>query len=91
MKFEDCRFKGKQRVRKNHILEITERLTPLLEGFGFQETSIRRYLEILVDQQEYNVRTDVFYDKITNRKLDYDFLAVIAYEYIMEHKSDFRN
>ena len=90
MKFEDCIFRGKQRVKKNHILEIHERLDPMIKGFGFQETTVRRYLEILVDQQEYNQKRHVFYDRVTGFELSHEFLTVMAYEYIMEHKSDFR-
>ena len=90
MKFEDCRFKGKRKIRKNHVLEIHERLTPRLEPYTFSETSIRRYIEILIDDQEYNVKNNVFYDKITNRQLSHDFLSGIAFEYIREHKDYFR-
>ena len=88
MKFIDCKFKGKKRVKKSHILELEERVHPELM-FRFSETSVRRYLEVLVEDQEYDVRNNVFYDKVTNLKLTHTFLAGVAVVYILEHKEDF--
>ena len=89
MKFEDLDFPGKTKVKSSAVNEIMKILEHDLSIGGLSHLAILRYIEILVEDQEYNIKTGVFYDKITNRKLNYKFLASVAHEYIIEHNEDF--
>lgn len=90
MKFEDLTFPGKEKVKYYAIHEIMDILEHSLVVRNFSYLSIVRYVEILVEQQDYNPKTGVFYDEITHKKLNYNFLASIAKDYIMDHLTEFQ-
>ena len=90
MKFIDCDFPGKNKVRYSAVNEIMKILEQDLLVEGLSHLALLRYVEILIEDQEYNVKTGVFYDKTTNRKLNYKFLAGVAYSYILEHIDEFK-
>lgn len=89
MKFEDLKFHGKDRVKASAIKEISDVLEHNLACEGLCQLCILRYIEILVDDQDYNPKAGVFYDSLTNRKLSYNFLASIAHDYILDHIEEF--
>lgn len=90
MKFEDLKFHGKDKVRRVAVNEIYDILNHIANLRGLSQTRIVRYIEILVDGQDYDPSAGVFYEEVTNRKLTYGFLAVIAKEYILEHVDEFK-
>lgn len=89
MKFEDIEFPGKNKFKYSVVCEIYGRLCHDLDLEKFYYWSIIHYLEILIDDQDFNLKSKVFYDKVSNTKLNYDFLTVIAHDYIMDHVEDF--
>lgn len=91
LKFEELDFPGKDRVKFSAVNEIMHVLDHTLTMDCFSHLAVLRYLEVLVDGQDYNVKTKVFYDNVTNKKLSFDFLASVAHEYILEHAEEFKN
>lgn len=89
MKFEDIDFAGKNKVCKHARYEIKLILSHSLDLEKLSVLSIDRYLEILISDQDYNPKSNVFYDRCTGRKLNFTFLASIAHDYILEHIDDF--
>ena len=89
MKFIDVDFRGKNKFLNSAVNEILEILDHQLVLDKFSILEIKRYLEILIEDQDFNPKSHVFYDKLTKRKLNYNFLAGIAKEYIWEHQEDF--
>lgn len=89
MKFIDVKFRGKNKFLNNAVKEIMIILEHNLTLDVFSELAIRRYLEILLEDQDFNPKTNVFYDNLSKRKLNYNFLASIAKEYILEHEDEF--
>lgn len=90
MKFEDLKFHSKEKVKASVIKEISDILEHNLDFESLSQLSILRYIDILVDDQDYNPKSGVFYDKLTNRKLSYTFLAGIAHDYILDHIEEFK-
>ena len=89
MKFEEIEFQGKEKTKKHVINEIYNKVTRTLNMPTLSCLTIRRYLEILIDDQHFNIKTHTFYDENTNTKLNYKFLSNIAHDYITEHIEDF--
>lgn len=90
MKFRDVKFRGKSKFKANVIQEIFNILDHNHGLSEFSELSVKRYLEILVEEQDFNPKTHLFYDKFTNRKLNFNFLAGVAWDYIFENKREFK-
>ncbi len=90
MKFEDMKFKNKERVKRNTISLIIDELKHSLDFEKLAYWNVYIYCEVLIDDQEYNLKSNVFYDKLTNRKLNIKFLAAIAHDYILEHIQEFQ-
>lgn len=90
MKFEKIRFHGKHEFTRNTVHQIMNQIDDMYPGNDLSPTRVNRYVEILLDDQDFNPKTHVFYDKNTNRKLTHDFLANIAYQYILEHLDEFK-
>lgn len=88
-RFEDVKFPGKYNYRKSVLRDVTDILDHTLDMKRLSPTKVRRYLEILIDYQDFNPKAKCFYDRATNRKLSYQFLAQIAHEYIIEHIDEF--
>lgn len=88
MKFKDVNFKDKQKFRGYVITEIFLRLEQKLPR-GLSRVLIYRYLNILIDECDFNPYTKVFYDPDSHSKFNYDFLAEVARGYIQEHVNDF--
>ncbi|MBQ6344992.1 MAG: hypothetical protein IJI96_02655 [Methanobrevibacter sp.] len=90
VKFIDCNFHGKERFQNSVRRKIYGKL-----GFEIWETAllstlaIERYLDILIEETDFNIKSKVFYDKISNTKISYNLFAKIATEYILEHINDF--
>lgn len=87
--FEDVKFQGKYNYRKSVIQEVMSILDHTLDMKRLSPTKVRRYLEILIDYQDFNPKSKCFYDKDTNKKLSFQFLASVAHEYIIEHIDEF--
>ena len=90
MKFIDVSFKGKNKFLNSAVNEIIDILGHNLALEYFSILEIRRYCEVLVEEQDFNPRSGIFYDRMSRRKLSYNFLASIAKEYILEHEDEFR-
>lgn len=88
MKFKDVNFKNKQKFRDGVITEIFLRLEQKLPR-GLSRVLIYQYLNILIDECDFNPYTKVFYDPDSHSKFNYDFLAEVARGYIQEHMNDF--
>ena len=89
MKFKDVNFKDKQKFRGYVITEIFLRLEHKLPCRWLSRGLIYRYLNILIDECDFNPYTKVFYDPDSHSKFNYDFLAEVARGYIQEHVDDF--
>ena len=90
LKFETLEFKGKNGFRASAISSVYKILGTKLDLDKFSTLEVQRYLEILLDDQDFNPKTKVFYDKVSNRKLNYEFLASVAHDYILEHADEFK-
>ena len=90
MKFEECKFKNKSSVKLDIMNEIYENLAHSLNLDCFSELEIKRYLNILVDCQDFNPDSNTFYDECSGLKLDIEFMSSVAHEYILEHILEFR-
>ena len=98
MKFKDVSVRGdKKHFQKQIRYRIFKRVQQQCEldygvrlsTFALSYCRIMNYLDILIEESEYNPRTNVFY--YLNYKLNYQLLAKVALEYIMEHINEFTN
>lgn len=90
MKFSETGLDPYFAVKKIWKKVVKEAENDRLDLNTLSMPNICRYLEYLVCDCDYNSRSHVFYEKYSNRKLSYDLLSKIAYEYILEHKDYFK-
>lgn len=88
MKFETIRFQNKYQYKREIIHEILDTIEDTIPGLS--PTRVNRYLEYLIDDQDFNIPNKCFYDKTTNKKLSVKFLSSIAIDYILEHINEFK-
>lgn len=90
MKFKDCNFQGNEKYLKSIRKKIFNKLDPMIWSMGvFSVLEIERYLDILIEETDFNPKTKVFYEKISKTKISVNLFAKIATEYILEHMDDF--
>ena len=91
MKFRDCRFKGKSEVRKEVKNDISNFLKRELVYQDFNEGLIFQYIDLLIDETEYDPKRNQFYYKVNwiRIELSVKLLKNVALEYIKEHMIDF--
>ena len=89
MKFKECRFKGKSHFKNYMVNEIWDILEDDLEMSLLSSTMVKDYLEILIDEQDFDCDRRVFYDPVSGLKLNVKFLAEIAHDFIIEHNDEF--
>ena len=89
MKFKDCKFNGKKEVRKEVKGEIVSFLKREIRWECFNEGLIFQYIDLLLDETEYDIKGNRFYYKIRYGKitLSVKLLRNVALEYIKEHVS----
>lgn len=90
MKFRECRFQGKYKFKKSTRKKIFDKLDIWTMNVLFSFSTLERYLDILIDETDFNPKTKVFYYKTSNTKISIDLFSKIATEYIVEHIDDFR-
>ena len=90
MKFENTQFKGKYQFKRDTIHEIMNQIEDIYPGDDLSPTRLNRYIEILIDDQEFNPRTLGFHDRLTGKKLSIGFIAGIGYMYILDHLEEFK-
>lgn len=88
MKFEEISFPGKERFTKSLINRIYKKCT-ILTHEPYSELAVKRYLEILISDQDFNIKSRSFYDKNTGTKISDDLLVKITLEYVNDHVVDF--
>ena len=91
MLFKCSKFRDKKSVRKDtkeELRAIVEKNTPYKKC---NEGSILQYIDLLLDETPYNIRTGTFYYHYNWVKIDLSMklLGLVASEYINEHLSDF--
>ena len=90
MKFKDCNFQGKKRYQKSIRRNIYDKLDHDIWSISvFSFLAIERYLDVLIEETDFNPKTKVFYEGISKTKISIDLFAKIASEYILEHIDDF--
>ena len=92
MKFKDCKFKNKREIRKEVKRDIAIFLKREFKSYTLcNEGLILQYIDLLIDETEYDVRRNQFYYKLNWIKIDLPvkLLKNVALEYIKEHKIDF--
>ncbi len=91
MLFKDCKFNDKSKVRKTFKEDILLQVKPEIPFSKCNEGRILEYIDILLDESQYNVREEQFYYKYRYVKigLDADLFSKVTIEYIKEHLEDF--
>ena len=91
MKFKDCKFRGKTQVRKEVKDEIVSFLKSEMQYGDCNEGLILQYIDLLLDETDYDIKRGVFYYRIRLGKIDLSvkLLKNVALEYIKEHISAF--
>ena len=92
MLFKCSKFRDKKSVRKEtkeELRAIIEKNIP--EYSKCNEGFILQYIDLLLDETPYNLRTGTFYYHYNWVKIDLSMklLGLVASEYINEHLSDF--
>ena len=91
MKFKDCKFKGKNHVRKEVKEEINNFLKREISYDDCNEGLILQYIDLLIDETDYDIKRNMFYYRIRLGKIDLSvkLLKNVTLEYIKEHISAF--
>lgn len=91
MKFKDCKFKGKREVRREVKSEIRDFLKKEIPYSDCNEGLILQYIDLLIDETDYDVRRNQFYYKVNwfRLELPIKLLKNVALEYIKEHMIEF--
>ena len=91
MKFKKCKFKGKREVRKEVKDEINQFIKENIPYSDCNEGLIFQYIDLLLDETDYDVKRNTFYYKVNYVKVDLPItlLKNVALEYIKEHMIDF--
>ena len=91
MKFKKCKFKGKREVRKEAKDEINQFIKKNIPYDDCNEGLIFQYIDLLLDETEYDVKRNTFYFRSNRVKVDLSItlLKNVALEYIKEHMVDF--
>lgn len=91
MKFKDCKFKGKRKFKQEVKDEIVLFLKSEINYDDCNEGAILQYIDLLLDETDYDIRRGVFYYRIRLGKIDLSIklLKNVALEYIKEHISAF--
>ncbi len=91
MLFKDCKFKDKPLVRKNIKEEIMIEIKKDIPFEKCNDGRILEYIDLLLDESEYDTRQERFYYKFrwVRITLDSNIFSKIASEYINEHLDDF--
>lgn len=91
MKFKDCKFKGKREVRKEVKMDISNFLKKQINYEDCNEGLILQYIDVLIDETEYDPKRNMFYYKVNWVKVEISvkLLKNVALEYIKEHMVDF--
>jgi hypothetical protein len=91
MKFKDCKFNGKRDVRKEVKADISNFLKREIPYTLYNEGLILQYIDLLIDETDYDVRRKQFYYKVNWVKIDISvkLLKNVALEYIKEHRMEF--
>lgn len=53
------------------------------------EVTLSNYIEILLEETEYNIQDNVFYEPISRYKFTVGVFAQITVEYVQEHLDEF--
>lgn len=91
MLFKDCKFKDKRQVMHSWKQNIFTESMKILkeENIIVSELSLDNYIEILLEETDYNIRDNVFYEPISRYKFTVDVFTQITVEYIHEHITEF--
>lgn len=94
MKFKDCKFPGKYTFQKSVRFKILSymdwfEIPVAIFPYRLSQQSIDRYLDILIEESDFNPESRAFYEKVSNTKISYALFGKIATEYILEHLEDF--
>jgi len=91
MRFKQCKFHGKREVRKEVKCEIFSFLKRELPKGAYNQGLILEYIDLLLDETDYDIKNNKFYYKAKWFKIDLPvkLLREVALEYIKEHMIDF--
>lgn len=92
MLFKDLKFHDKKNVLKTWQYKILEKTLKLLaeDDIVVYKTSLKRYIRYLLEDTDYDPRTNVFYEPVSKFKFRVDVFSSITYEYVLEHLEDFK-
>ena len=91
MKFKDWKHYDKQTVMKTWRYNILKKALKLLkeDNIDVCKSALNRYVEYLLEDTDYDSKTNVFYEPRTRFKFSSDVFAGITYEYVLEHLDEF--
>ena len=91
MLFKDCKFREKNNVRKNMKQEILGILEKEIPYSLCNEGRILEYIDLLLDESDYDIREACFYYKYRYVRIDLsvELFSKVAVEYINEHLNEF--
>ena len=93
MLLKDLKFKGKKYVMDAWTWSISTKAMDLLreDGIIVSKPSLKRYVEYLIEDTDYNERDNAFYEPISSFKFSVSVFAQITYEYVLEHLDEFKS
>ena len=91
MLFHKCKFPGKTIVKKDMKNNIINKVKQEIPYSKCNEGNIFDYIDFLIDESEYDKRSESFYFKYRYIRIDLDveLFSKVATEYILEHLDDF--
>ena len=91
MRFKDCKFRNKREVRKNVKHDILGFLKRELSFSDYNEGLVLEYIDLLLDETDYDFKSGVFYKKVNWVRIDLPIklLKNVSLDYIKEHRNDF--
>ena len=90
MKFVDCMFPGKIRIREDTRKKILMACRESIPQFDRLNTfRVDDYCNLLIEETPYNPRKHFFYDEDTGVKINLKIFKSVAIEYLMEHIDEF--
>ena len=92
MKFKDWKHYDKQTVLNTWKYRISKKALILLkeDNIDVYRSTLNHYIEYLLEDTDYDPKTNVFYEPHIGFKFSIDLFANITYEYVLEHLDEFK-
>lgn len=91
MLFKDCKFKDKKNILNSWKQNVFQEAVKILheKNIHVRQLVLNNYIECLLEETDYNVRDNVFYEPISRYKFTVEVFAQITVEYVREHLIEF--